>query len=309
MKFAIITPTKDRPDDIRKMLHSFMMQTKKPDQVIIVDSSTEPISHVIDEYPSLKINYYRWTKKPSAAGQRNGGIALLHAEIDLVCFFDDDQVLHADAIENMITFWESDFNRHLDFYSGKEHNYDDVKPLGAASFYDDSWIDLRPSTLKKSVLSKKLGLYTNKPGGVAPSGWQSLYCGHINDENMDVGWMSSQSIVLKRILLKEYTFDEFFEGYSYLEDLDFTYSIGKKYRMTVVANARFDHFHSPAGRVSRLNFGKIEILNRRYIVKKHNLSMASFSLAMLIRFVMSVGSGQFSRAWGNILGALASQHR
>lgn len=80
MKIAFITPTKDRPDDIRKMLNSYMVQTRRPGQVVIVDSSAEPVSDVVDEFPELKIDYKCLTEKPSAAGQRNGGIELLRDE-------------------------------------------------------------------------------------------------------------------------------------------------------------------------------------------------------------------------------------
>lgn len=316
MKLAVITPTKDRPQDIRKMLHSFMAQSHRPDQVIIVDSSSAPVSAVVDEFPALKINYKRWTEKPSAAGQRNGGIELLQNGIDLVCFFDDDQVLHPDAIEKMLAFWESEVlatqgclaesmgvdnnETRRNVTSGDGSLTPEEKPLGAASFFDASWWDLRPSLLKKSKISEMLGLYTRKPGGVASSGWQSLYYGMVKGNNLDVEWLSSQAIVLKRPILDEFSFDEFFEGYSYLEDLDFSYSISRKYRMTVVADAKFDHFNSPAGRGSRVDFGKIEVRNRRYIVRKHGLSMASYRLAMFVRFCMSLRSGDYARARGNI---------
>ncbi|MBM9612696.1 glycosyltransferase [Desulfobulbus rhabdoformis] len=300
MKLAIITPTKDRPQDIRKMLHSFMAQTRRPDQVIVVDASGEPVSAVVDEFPALKIEYKRWTDKPSAAGQRNGGEALLRDDIDLVCFFDDDQVLHRDAVEKMMAFWA---NQSTMTQGGENLDVapltSTAPPLGAATFYNtDNEHDDRPSAFKKSWLSQKLGLYTSRPGGVAPSGWQNLY-GPMT-ENANVEWMGSGAAVVRRDVLAEFPFDDFFDGYSYLEDLEFSYSISRKYRMTVVTEAKFDHFHSSAGRGSAVHFGRIEVRNRLYIVKKHGLSMASFRLAMCIRFCMSIASGQFERAKGNI---------
>ncbi len=101
--------------------------------------------------------------------------------------------------------------------------------------------------------------------------------------------------------------DGFFDGYSYLEDLDFSYTISRKYRMTVVADAKFDHFHSPAGRTSKVAFGRVEVRNRRYMVKKHGFSMAAYRLAMSVRFCMSVASGQFGRALGNLVAYFGRQ--
>lgn len=298
MKIAFITPTKDRPSEIRKMLTSYMAQTHQPDQVIVVDASRDPVEDVIAEFPELNIDYKRWTKEPSAAAQRNGGLELLADDINLVCFFDDDQVLHKDAITRMVSNWSEEIEKQTKV--SENHNTEKLKQLAAASFFDASWNDNRTSTLKKSSLSSKLGLYSQKPGGVAPSGWQSLYYGFVSGENLDVEWMSSQAIVLDRKVLEEFQFDEYFKGYSYLEDLDFSYSISRKYRMVVVADAKFDHFHSPSGRGSVLQFGKTEILNRLYFVKKHNLSIGSYTLAMFVRFLMSIFSGQFKRATGNV---------
>jgi GT2 family glycosyltransferase len=261
--------------------------------VIVVDSGNPPVADVVKKFPKLVVDYKRWDQRPSAAGQRNGGVGMVRGDIDLVCFFDDDQTLYPDAIEKMISFWNA---------QGKSDNTG--KPLGATSFFDDSWKDERPTRLKKSWLSQRLGLYTSVPGGVAPSGWQSLYYGEIRSQNLDVAWLSSQAIVVKRNLLNEYRFDEFFEGYSYLEDLDFSYSISRKYRLTVVADAKFMHYHSPAGRGSEFSFGRAEVRNRRYIVQKHGLSMPSFWMAMAVRMGMSFISGSFGRVAGNLVGIL-----
>jgi glycosyltransferase involved in cell wall biosynthesis len=89
MKITFITPTKDRPDDIRKMLEGFAPQTRPPEQIIVVDGSGEPVEKVVHAVERLKIDYLRWTDKPSAAAQRNGGLKLVMDDIELVCFFDD----------------------------------------------------------------------------------------------------------------------------------------------------------------------------------------------------------------------------
>ena len=37
VKLAYVVPTKDRPDDLRKLLESLAAQTRAPDQIVIVD--------------------------------------------------------------------------------------------------------------------------------------------------------------------------------------------------------------------------------------------------------------------------------
>jgi len=45
-RIVFVTPTKDRPGDLRKMLASLAGQTRRPDQVI-VDTSAEPAESVV----------------------------------------------------------------------------------------------------------------------------------------------------------------------------------------------------------------------------------------------------------------------
>lgn len=279
---AFIIPTKDRPADLRQMFDSLQKQTRKPDQIIIVDASLKSIRFVCEGFPSLSVNYLRWTEKPSAARQRNGGLALLNPEINWVCFFDDDQVLHPDALKKAEDFIQKN---------------SDVAFGGLAFCSTDYEKENRSFALKDSWISRKLGLYA-PPGQVAPSGWQSVI--RNPKTNIALSWMSSAAMLLKRDVLKEIQFDHFFQGYSYLEDLDFSYSVSRKYSLYLLTDAKFDHFHSSGGRSSQYEFGIMEIRNRRYFVRKHRLSVFSYRLAAFLRWCMSLVHGEFSRALGNI---------
>jgi GT2 family glycosyltransferase len=104
------------------------------------------------------------------------------------------------------------------------------------------------------------------------------------------------------------TFDEFFETYSYLEDLDFSVSVGRAGRLAVVAEAGFFHFPSAAGRVSARQFGRFEIRNRLYFVRKHQLSLSRCYLGLLIRMTQSILGGMRSldlTLWDRALGNAA----
>lgn len=282
IRIAIITPTKDRADDLRRMLHSLETQRRKPDQIIIVDASNKSVESVCRDFSSLRIDYLHWTEKPSAASQRNGGLPLLNPEINWICFFDDDQVLHPDALAKAEEFISVNKDSELGGFAFCSTDYDK---------------EARSFMLKESWLCQKLGLYA-PPGQVAPSGWQSVI--RHPEENIPLTWMSSSGMLIKRDILKSIKFDPFFQGYSYLEDLDFSYSISRKYHLFLLVDAKFDHFHSPHGRGSRYEFGIMEIRNRRYFVRKHQLSVFSYRLGAFLRWCMSLLHGEFSRALGNI---------
>ena len=37
MRFSIVIPTKNRPEELKKIIASIMIQTKLPDQIVIID--------------------------------------------------------------------------------------------------------------------------------------------------------------------------------------------------------------------------------------------------------------------------------
>jgi GT2 family glycosyltransferase len=295
-KLSLIVATKDRPDDLRRLFDSLQCQIIAPDEIVVVDASTEPVEPLMKEFPELAIRYMRhWP--PSAAAQRNTGIRNCDAESTLVGFADDDTTFEPQAFSNMLKFWH------------------DAGPdiLGAA-FNIRNYPDCGSSSVKRSSFVKRLGLYSPIPGAVSPSGWQTV-TGNV-DETLYVEWLPSGASVFRRSVFGENAFDEFFQSYSYLEDLDFSYTISRMGKLAIVADAGFSHFPSTGGRVSARQFGRFEIRNRLYFVRKHHLSVARCYLGLAIRLAMSVGSGLLKwdasllfRALGNIEELARSIHR
>ena len=286
-KIAFVVATKDRPRDLRNMLASLDEQSVRPGQVVIVDASTEPVESVVAEFPSLRIDYLRHLP-PSASAQRNAGIQAVAPAMDFVGFLDDDAVLAPGAMEAMLAFW----SQGPADVGGAAFNYLNAEPVAGGR-------------LKRSRLTSWLGLYAAAPGQVAPSGWQSL-TGPI-EQTTWVRWLCSGASVWRRQVLETTVFDEFFDGYSYLEDLDFSYTVARKYRLAIVAEAGFRHYPSPSGRGSAYRFGKVEARNRLYFVRKHGLSVWRCYLGLLVRLAMTAGSAltgrpqaKLARAAGNV---------
>jgi len=287
-RISLIVATKDRPDDLRTLFHSLRGQTAPPHEIVVVDSSIEPVEPVTLEFPDLNIRYLKhWP--PSAAAQRNAGIAACDSEATLIGFADDDTTFEPNAFAVMLDFWR--------------HAEPDI--LGAA-FNIRNYPQRAKSPLKHSFLAEKLGLYSSTPGEVSRSGWQTV----INElpETRDVKWLPSTASIFRRTVPNSITFDEFFETYSYLEDLDFSVSVGRAGRLAVVAEAGFFHLPSAAGRVSARQFGRFEIRNRLYFVRKHQLSLSRCYLGLLIRMTQSILGGMRSldlTLWDRALGNAA----
>src|SRR4029453_15723924 len=105
-RIAFVVPTKDRPEDLRKMLASLAAQTRRPDQGIVVDGSDPPVREVGEQASALGAEYVR-EFPPSLARQRNAGMARLRGDITLAGYLDDDIVLEPDAVQRMLEFWQN----------------------------------------------------------------------------------------------------------------------------------------------------------------------------------------------------------
>jgi len=286
-KIAFVVATKDRPKDLRNLLKSLASQSRLPDQIVIVDSSAQPVEDVVGEFPSLAIRYIRHLP-PSVSAQRNVGIRAVDAGTDLVAFIDDDAVLLPGALDTLMRFWERA-----------------PTDVGGVGFNLLNPPRHRGSKLAY-YLADRFGIYSRKLGDVSSGGLHSP--AHNLREDQQVRWFSS-CCCYRTDILKESAFDEFFDGYSYLEDLDFSYQVGKRYRLFILAGAGFNHYPSPGGRVSRFRFGQVEVRNRLYFVKKHGLSLWRCRLALLIVLARTVGfafrswdRAEAERAAGNICG-------
>ena len=279
---AFVVATKDRPGDLRKMLQSVAAQTVVPAQVVVVDASAAPVDSVIREFHGLRIDYRRHLP-PSASAQRNAGLDAISDQVDLIGFADDDIVFEPDAIARMLRFWG------------------DASPgVGGASFNLVNGTAQALGRLKRSRLLNALGLYSAQPGGVAPSGWQGMI--ETVPSNAVTRWLPSTAVVWRRAVCNGLRFDPFFRGYSYLEDLDFSYSASRRCRLVVVADARYRHYPSPDGRVSAFEFGRVEVRHRLYFVRKHGLSLPRCVAALLLRMGMTAAT-----AVGRLQGAAAGR--
>ena len=123
-------------------------------------------------------------------------------------------------------------------------------------------------------------------------------------------WLPTTAVTWRKKVFEEYQFDEWFSGYSYLEDLDFSYRVGKKNELAVVADAKYYHYPAASGRGNSYSFGKREVANRIYFVKKHQeLSFFKCYAALIVRMFISLifaarekQASYLLRAWGNVGG-------
>ena len=272
------------------MLESLNAQTRWPDRVVVVDGGRDSVKDVVMGYPGLNPICLK-TSKPSAAGQRNIGLAAVEDDIAYVGFLDDDVVLDPGAIENMIAFW----NKASDRIGGVALNMTNHPPLGGPF-------------LKTSRLAEILGLYSSRKGVVMRSGFQTMI-GPVQVVT-HADWLPTTGVVWRKRVFESFRFDEWFDGYSYLEDLDFSYRVGKEFSLVVIPGSSYGHFPAAYGRGSGFAFGLREVRNRLYFVGKNpELSHMRCVMALSIRSLMNLGLAirrkeayYFQRFLGNLTG-------
>jgi len=292
-KVAFVVATKDRPAELRRLLRSLVQQDPRPSQVVIVDASKEDDGKIAGEFPELRIDYHR-AEAASAARQRNQGLRHVLPDAELIGFLDDDALLEPGALERMLRFW-----RHAPHdIGGALFNYANAGPM-------------RMAWLKNLKLAQWLGLYGRREGSVARSGFHRRLGAVERDVLVD--WLPTTACLWRREALDGHCFDPWFDGASYLEDLDFSYAIGRRWRLAIVAGARFYHYPAAGGRPGGFGFGIMEVVNRLYFVRKHNLSLWRCCLGIGIRWAMTLAAAvrhaslsALGRAVGNCVGCARS---
>ena len=271
------------------MLASLTQQSCLPAQVLIVGEGEENV-RVAAEFPQLGAQFMHLPGS-SISDARNAGTVAARPDIELIAFMDDDIVLEPDALEAMLRFWEAA-----------------PADVGGASCNHMNHPEVFAAGLKSSKLVSWLGLYNSQKGSVLPSGIHTMI--GVPEKTIYVSWLPTYAVVYRRSVLAEFAFDPWFKGYSYLEDLDFSYRVSRKYKLAVAAESHFYHYPSVIGRPDAYKFGKKEVMNRLHFVRKHSeLSPARGCIVLSIRALLSICLGltkfegdYFKRAWGNIVG-------
>ena len=261
LNLSIVIPTRNRVDMLNKTLKHLSVNRFFFKEIVIVDSSDKIQKTEIKLLKNFnKLNIKIFDSKPSISLQRNIGLKHVSKKIKYVMFLDDDLCFQKNALKNMFYFVKRKKN---------------MVGFGFNLIIKD--INNFSEFLKKNKFMKLLGIYDSRDGIVTPSGWQTKA---INlKKNKLVEWMPTQAVIYKNDKIEKLRFDKAYGRYSYLEDLDFSYSLKKKGNLVICSNAKYSS-NNTIKRNPYL-FGVKEIVNRYYFVKKFKLSKKFFFMGFL----------------------------
>ena len=275
MKFSLIICTYQRPKPLLQLLQSVQEQTLYPDEILIIDGSTnEATQFILEQNHFQNVHYFLVPKEHRGlTKQRNFGIEKVSSDVEIVCFLDDDTVLSTDYFEQLL----STYQKYPDALGvgGYIHNETKWEFIGTIykpqidEFCFDGW---KRKDGSRFVLRKKLGLDSD-----CPPGFSSLYShgrsvgflppsGKIYEVEQLMGGVSS----FQKKVFETHQFSTYFEGYGLYEDADFCLRVAKTGKLYLNTAAKLNHYHAASGRPNQFHYGKMVVRNGWYVWRVKN---------------------------------------
>lgn len=258
-----------RPKAVSVLLESVAQQKRIPDEVIVVDGSTNDLTcEAIEENEfELNIRYFMVTDEDRGlTRQRNYGIERVSEHSDIVAFLDDDTVLEQDYFAEIL----STFNDYPDAVGAGGYIIENgwkegLPPSQSKRYYSyDGWYR-RDS--QRTVLRKYLGLGPSSSPCIMPPEANARPVSGFppSGKTYPAEYYMGGAMSFRRCALQSVAFSKYFEGYGLYEDLDFCLRLSKLGSSYVNTAARLHHYHDPDGRPNWFKYGKMVVRNGWYV--------------------------------------------
>jgi GT2 family glycosyltransferase len=258
-KISIVVPTYNRASDLKDLLFSILKQTRLPMEVIITDDSenfrTRDLIAQVRKYFSNKgvtLKYLHYLRRSSSSAARNRGMT--YATGQIVLFLDDDVVLGKDYIKEILKIYKNN-----------------PKAFGVQGYVINTPKLENLSLRLRNQLRRIFFLYCLEKDKcrVLPSG-ANTYTNQI-DKVIQCQWLQGCNQSFRFEVIRNEKFDENLKRYSFLEDVDFSYRLFKKYpnSLYMTPYAKVFHKWSKAERLSVKLYVYTQTVNRTYFFYKH----------------------------------------
>jgi len=257
MYTSVIICTKDRPDALFECLVTFIYQNNKPDEILIVDSSSEENKkkvqnniNKIRKIMLLNINIKLIHSEPGLTHQRNIGIKNINDKSELVFFLDDDSIVLPDYFQNILEAVQN--NKEVSGFFGITIDKNTHKHSCLKQFIKRSFLITNNFGSKSKIMKSFNPSFRGKFNG-------REYFSEIMNGNM----------VCRRKVFNSVLFDENLRSYALMEDIDFSFRVSKLFKIMQVPNAFIFHNYSNANRLDICSINFMKGVNHRYLFKKN----------------------------------------
>ncbi|MFN7674473.1 glycosyltransferase family 2 protein [Flavobacterium sp.] len=270
INFTLIVCTYMRPIPLLNLLNSVKEQTLYPNEILIIDGSTNDETRAIIAQNSFQnLTYFQVSEVDRGlTKQRNFGISKISNDSEVICFLDDDTILETLYFKELITTYSifpdavgvGGYITNEVEWEKVEENYVPKKD----EFYFDGW---KRKESKRFIIRKKLGLDSNKPPGFMPEFSNGRGVGYLppSAKIYQVEHFKGGVASYRKEIFGRFQFSSYFEGYGLYEDADFTLRISKTGNLYLNSNARLAHYHNVSGRPDKFKYGKMVVRNGWYV--------------------------------------------
>ncbi len=275
---AVVICTKNRSASVVKACKAIVHD--RPGQLVIVvdasdDNATERVCERLLATESVRLKYRR-AARPGLARQRNEAASVCaELGVTVVHFIDDDiEILpgYLDAIE-------SRFDESADV-------------AGVGGVVENLVVEMYPLINRLFLLSGVTPHTIRKSGRVVihqPS-WGARRRGY--PEHAE--WLHGKCMSYRTDVIKEYRFDDRLTGYSHGEDRDFSFRVGREWRLVIEESARCrDHGDSanPYADARRYSYDRT-VLEYAWVCehRRHGFSRVLFLWSAVGEVVMYLGA-------------------
>lgn len=244
MNFSLVICTYMRPNPLLRLLNSIKAQTLYPNEILIIDGSTNnETQNILVENVFKNLIYFKVDEQERGlTKQRNFGIERVSDSSEIVCFLDDDTVLNNNYFEILIdTYIQFPKALGVGGYITNEVIWSKIQHANSdKKFVFDGWERIEPLRFR---VRKFFGLQPDTDPCVLPnfSHGRSVSflppSGKIYEVEQFMGGVSS----FRKGVFKEIGFSNYFEGYGLYEDADFTLRLSKLGDLYVNTAAQLEH--------------------------------------------------------------------
>jgi GT2 family glycosyltransferase len=248
---SLVICTKNRPEDLARLLASVLKQEPLPSEVIIVDDGSLPEVPRAAEFQNLgvQISHHR-KSRPGICCSRNVGARL--ARCPLVMYLDDDTVLAPGYIREM-----SDIFRRRPEVMGAR-GLSDTTDGPATRRGQQAW-----QMLERFFLLRGRG-HRVLPSGFGNPAWEEFA------QATEVQFLTGCTTYRKSVF-DTIQYDEALEElgpYAFGEDLAFSYRVGRERgRLIYLPAARLAHLRNTRPRLAPAHLSRLRLHNQYYIYR------------------------------------------
>jgi glycosyltransferase involved in cell wall biosynthesis len=254
LPITVIIPTRNRATALRRTLESLGAQSPQPAELIVVDASEDSSTRAVcaGAVPGL-YSVVLWCRAdvPGAATQRNQGVRASSQSV--MGFMDDDILLEPLCFARLWSALESD--PHLGGVNAMITNQRYQTPGRISRFV----FRLMAGRAERSYAGRVLGPAVN----LLPEDGDDL------PEIVPVEWLNTTCTLYRREALPDPPFPDHFTGYSLMEDLTLSLTVGKRWKLANARTARIYHDSQPGTHKSDpALLAEMQLINRHFVMTR-----------------------------------------